>query len=185
MQLMKSRRSPIFTRNAGLVFAIGCLLAAQPADETGVVLNDGAGVLNPAFEFWAEGAPLHWEVTGGREQYLARGDAGALDAGPGYGWVQVAQRIDADRALGGEAIRFTADVQAREKDTAKLVIRLADGSKFHSAWHSGSGKWETLEVSAQIPQTYVERFVYVTLYHYNTPKRAAHFRNPSVRAGAL
>lgn len=161
-------------------------VAVAQLDATGTLptLNDGAGVLNGQFRYWAEGGPLHWIVTGGREHYVHRGggeDAPYLETGPGYNYVQITQRIDADRALGGATLEFSAEAYASEPESVKLVIRLEDGKKFHSDRHSGDGRWERLVVRARIPDDYERNWAYVTLHHYNTPKFAARFRNAQVR----
>lgn len=156
---------------------------AQRAQEYPVMLNDGAGILNPGFEVWVEGKPLHWEIRPrlerrvGRDEENARAGQAALRTGPGYSYNLIWQSIEVDGPIGRKTLVFSVDVKCSEPETVKTMIKLSEDQKFYSDVPVRTGEWERLEVSLEVPEDYAGDEFVVVLIHNGSPKKPCLFDN--------
>ncbi len=151
-----------------------------------ILLNDGAGILNPGFENWVEGAPLHWTVLARREGRVAASEENrfsgdrALATGPGYTYNNVRQTVTADASLAGHTITFSVYANASEPETAKLMLQLDEKTVVYSANHSGSEEWEELSVAIEVPEDFEGQEFVVAIMHGGEPQHTCYYDDAAV-----
>jgi hypothetical protein len=142
------------------------------------VLNDGAGVLNPVFDNWADDQPLFWTPRPGFESRVTRSDDAkvgkfALKMTGGYTWNMVRSLVEASGPLGGRTIRLSAAVKGDEADAGYLSIALAPDDAYvaHSEKSLGNGEWHTLDCEYTFPADATCTQFWVGIGHGGSPKR--------------
>jgi hypothetical protein len=153
-----------------------------------VLLNNGAGILNPDFKIWVRGLPMHWYVAEGREAHVSReldsasdGSYMAVSKG-GYNYNFVRQEIDIEGPVGGKTVVFSVDVKQGGSGNVKIVFLATYDRqrKFDSPDHPANGEWMRMEFRHTLPADFRAGTVDVGVVHYNDPKDPCYIRNPQL-----
>ena len=143
-----------------------------------VMINGGAGVINPDFNEFMDLVPTYWHVEFGPVRIQEAGgpdSSPAVMMGPGYTYSFISQDLVFDEPPAGKTITLTVQARCPEADKAKIMIKLSDDKKVYSNAHPGDDKWHELKVSAQVPQDFQGTMIGIVLTHGGSPKKACWF----------
>lgn len=128
-------------------------LAANPMAEPHAFLQNGD------FREWADGRPQVWDcnsivadLTGERRAGNRVVELQSAEADPSN-HPHVHQRLRIDETISAGRLRVSIDAKCAEKGAlfSKLDITANGERAVHTAHHSGSGEWETLDLDVDLP----------------------------------
>ncbi len=161
-------------------------LRTQPEPiEPPILMNGGAGLLDPDFAFWSRGLPVYWYIAPAREVFVSRTAVDANDrvysitTNGGYPYNFFRQVVTLEGPLGGKTLVFSADMQTTEPGKSKVLIEATyAGQKLYSSDHSGDGEWQRLQVEHTLPADFTSGTIEVGIVHTGDPKAACTAKAP-------
>ncbi len=158
--------------------------AADP-DASIVMINSGAGVLNPDFNEFIDLLPTYWHVESGPVRIFESGGPNrdpAVKMGPGYTYSFLSQDLVFDESPAGKTVTLTVMARCAEADKASVMIKLSENEKFYSDKHPGDDQWHELKISAQVPQNFEGDTITIFLTHSGSPKQPCWYDDVNVHA---
>src|SRR5690606_20230815 len=121
-------------------------------DESYVMINGGAGILDPDFNEYTDLTPPYWYIENvpARIQEPAGPDSTpAIRMGPGYYYSWVSQDLVFDESPAGKTLTLSAMARTAQPEKARIMIQLSEKQKVYSDFHPGDGQWHELSVTTR------------------------------------
>lgn len=126
-----------------------------------VMINNGAGILNPDFNDHIDQVPTRWDVRGGVRVITGTHDNSKAVAC--LSGVTLTQVLPFDESPAGKTVRLIGHAQTPLPDAVTVRIKLDNGATSISEPHPADDQWHELSTEIQIPDDYDSNNVTIVL----------------------